>query len=62
MILETDSRLQECPFCKGEAMLAHVKFPDDTFWYNPQCYECKAGWNENYETKEEAITAWNKRK
>lgn len=61
MILENDDRLKECPFCKNETVLAHVEFPDKTIWYNPQCSVCKAGWNENFETKEEAINEWNKR-
>jgi ribosomal protein L37AE/L43A len=61
MILENDDRLKECPFCKGKAWLAHVEFNDGDIWYNPQCSKCNAGWNENYETKEEAIEAWNKR-
>jgi Lar family restriction alleviation protein len=61
MILEPNEQLKPCPFCNGEAVLAHVEFKDGDIYYNPQCYECNAGWNENYETKEEAIEAWNKR-
>jgi Lar family restriction alleviation protein len=61
MLLEHDNRLLPCPFCGGEAILAHVEFLDNTTWYNPQCFNCYGGWNENYETKEEAINAWNRR-
>lgn len=50
------------PFLQRKTWLGHVEFLDNTLWYNPQCSQCKAGWNENYETKEEAIDIWNNRK
>lgn len=56
-----DDKLKPCPFCQGKAWLQHIEYPEDT-WYNPQCSECKAGWMESYETKDEAINAWNERK
>lgn len=62
MIFENNDKLKSCPFCEGEAWLQRVEYPDGDVWYNPQCSECNAMWGENYETKEEAIEVWNKRK
>jgi len=59
---EYSDQLKSCPFCKGVAYLTHVEFNDGDIWYNPNCEECNCGWKESYETKEEAIEAWNKRK
>lgn len=56
-----DDRLDTCPFCNEKACLGYIIFEDNDVWYNPQCSECSCGWNQNYETKEEAIKAWNKR-
>lgn len=61
MTFENDDRLELCPFCNGEAWLLQVNYPDEDRWYNPQCSNCDAGMMKNYETKEEAIEAWNKR-
>lgn len=57
---EYDERLKLCPFCKGEVWLTYVEYPDGDIWYNPNCSLCLCGWKESYETKEEAIKAWNK--
>jgi len=57
---EYNDKLKMCPFCGGEAYLTHVEFNDRDVWYNPQCSVCPGGWNESYETKEEAIEAWNR--
>jgi Lar family restriction alleviation protein len=62
MILDSDERLKPCPFCNSEAWLGHIEFNDYDTWYNPQCSECGVMWKENFETKEEAIKVWNKRK
>jgi len=59
---EYNDELKCCPFCKGVSWLAHVEFKDGSTWFNIQCSKCNAGWMENYETKEEAVKAWNKRK
>ena len=61
MICEYDIRLKSCPFCHKPAWLVHIDFSDDTTWYRPECSECKCGWKENYEIKEEAIKEWNNR-
>ena len=58
---EYNEELKSCPFCNGVAYLTHVEFNDGDVYYNPNCSECNCGWKENYETKDEAITAWNKR-
>jgi len=62
MILEYNEKLKSCPFCGGVSVLGRIEFPYNEVWYNPQCSECKVGWQENYETKEEAVEQWNKRK
>ena len=56
---EYNDKLKCCPFCKGEAYLTHVKFNDGDVWFNPNYSECNGGWNENFETKEEASQAYN---
>jgi hypothetical protein len=61
MTFENNDNLKECPFCKGEAWLLQVDYPDGDRWYNPQCSNCTAGLLANYETIEEAVEAWNKR-
>lgn len=62
MVLEPDKRLKNCPFCGGLSVLRHVYFKDGSTWYNPQC-ETNACcmWQENFETKEEAVINWNGR-
>lgn len=63
MVFEENEKLKECPFCQGTSCLQYIVYhiPVRDIWYNPQCSECRAGWNENYETKDEAIAAWNER-
>ncbi len=58
----TYSEMKPCPFCGGEAWLAHIAFNDKDVWYHPECSNCSCGWQENYETTEEAIARWNTRK
>lgn len=60
-LYEYDDRLKPCPFCNKKAWLASIEFRDGDIWFSPQCSECKAMWKENYETKEDAISEWNKR-
>lgn len=62
MTYEYDDRLKNCPFCNSKAWLGLIVYAIDDVWYTPSCSECKCGWFENYETKEEAIEMWNKRK
>ena len=61
-VYEHDDRLKDCPFCGEKGWLQNIEFDDDTVWYNPSCSNCNVMWSENYETKEEAIDKWNKRK
>ena len=61
MTFEHHEELKTCPFCFSESYLGLVVYPDEDTYYNPQCSVCPAGWNENYETEEEAIEAWNNR-
>jgi Lar family restriction alleviation protein len=57
----TEKELESCPFCGSEAILINVKFDDGDIYYRPECSKCKCGWQENYETEDEAIDAWNVR-
>ena len=62
MTSATDNRTTEllpCPFCGGEARLI-CSAPD---WYFPACMnrECACDWTDSYQTKAEAIAAWNSR-
>ena len=50
------SELKPCPFCGGEAMVFGYH---DVFW-EAECLRCH-GAAGNYETKAEAIDAWNTR-
>ena len=61
IVFESNKNLKNCPFCNSKAWLGLIEYPDNEIWYNPSCSECKCGWMENYETKYEAIMAWNKR-
>jgi formate dehydrogenase maturation protein FdhE len=60
IVHEFDEKLKLCPFCGEMAWIEHVEFNDCDVWYNPQCSVCLCGWQENYETKIEAIEEWNK--
>ena len=55
--------LKKCPFCGAEAELEGVYMFGATVWFvnctNPDC-EVRPGTN-HYDTKEEAVRAWNKR-
>lgn len=58
--LESIERLLPCPFCGGAAAVGEV-IPG---WYkvcckNDNCVGCNTG--KNYQLKEEAIEAWNRR-
>ena len=46
--------LKKCPFCGGEAEIAGYKI----FWVI--CKECTAE-TKSFDTREEAIEAWNRR-
>ncbi len=47
-------RLKRCPFCGGEAEIVGYTI----FWVT--CKECTAE-TKDFDTKEEAIEAWNRR-
>ena len=55
------AELKPCPFCGGEAVIIAIDFADGDTWYRPECSECKCGWQENLETVDGAIIAWNAR-
>jgi formate dehydrogenase maturation protein FdhE len=57
---EYDERLKSCPFCGEIACITLEEFNDGDIWFRPECSVCECGWQENYETKDEAIEAWNK--
>jgi Lar family restriction alleviation protein len=58
---EYNDKLKPCPFCGADAWLTHVEFNDGDMWYNPNCSECNSMYGSNFEMKDEAIEAWNKR-
>ncbi|MBQ8603888.1 MAG: Lar family restriction alleviation protein [Oscillospiraceae bacterium] len=49
------SELRPCPFCGGEG-----KYQKYDIWHTVECKECRAV-AAVYKTREEAITAWNRR-
>lgn len=57
------ANLKPCPFCGGEAELESRFFPysyPTQDWYYVYCKSCNVQVDE-YESKEKAIEAWNKR-
>jgi Lar family restriction alleviation protein len=63
MNAETKAALLPCPFCGGEAALLDAgPWPDGHYTWSPMCISgpC-AVWNTYYDTKAEAIAAWNRR-
>ena len=62
MTLASEARdLLPCPFCGGEAAayVEHSKFPPG-YYYGVECDKCDARTGE-FDHKEEAIAAWNRR-
>ena len=52
--------LKPCPFCGGEAKV-FGNYDDSEYHANCTNNECGCCWVNYYETKEEAIEAWNRR-
>jgi len=48
------TKLKPCPFCSGEAYY-------DRDWRDVQCRVCNARVSNNFQSKREAIEAWNTR-
>lgn len=54
--------MKPCPICGNMGYIQHVNFDDGTTFYNSSCLtDGCIMWNRNYEFKEEAVEAWNKR-
>ena len=58
------SVLKPCPFCGSKAELRLIENKSDGFNYNPRCTNksCCGRSIKQWESKEYAIYAWNKRK
>lgn len=56
LALEAEEELLPCPFCGGTPEPRH----GTSGFYRVQCDACGSS-TENYDTKEEAIAAWNRR-
>lgn len=52
--------LDRCPFCGGRARVEPVGAWYETLKYKVRCLECLAS-SANYDSREEAIAAWNRR-
>ena len=65
------AELKPCPFCGWKARLKHGSYnllgaygttDEDRQWYGVFCYECGVSQpKRQYDTKEKAIEAWNRR-
>ena len=55
------SELKPCPFCVGEACLQRHEFVGYTDTFGVVCLDCCCETRQFFETKEEAIKAWNRR-
>ena len=53
-----NEKLKQCPFCGSEAISEHYGYPLQ-YWI-VICREC-GGRMSSHSTRQEAITAWNKR-
>lgn len=58
--------LKSCPFCGGNMIIPHLKmWPEGGENYKPNweihCLECGAGFNDIFETEEDAVNRWNTR-
>lgn len=62
--------LKSCPFCGGNLIIPNLKtwpeiWPDGEnykpFW-EIHCLECGAGFNDIFETEEDAVNRWNTRR
>lgn len=51
------SELRSCPFCGGEAELEHLEIDG----YLAHCSKCDGMIEKWFDTKDEAIAAWNRR-
>lgn len=56
-------RIDPCPLCGGEGCLAeHIYYPKLLFrlrFFGVVCLDCYCGTSQDYETKDQAIEAWN---
>lgn len=53
------AELKSCPFCGEKAV---VEMDEGWYWeWNVYCSECGIHFPNHFETKEEAIEAWNRR-
>lgn len=53
--------LKPCPFCGGEGVVQRHEYEGYTDTFGVVCFDCCAETRQFYNTKEEAIEAWNRR-
>ena len=55
------SELKPCPFCGGEGCLQRHDFVGYTDTFGVVCLDCGCETRQFYDTKKDAIEAWNRR-
>ena len=53
--------LKRCPFCGGEGCIQRHEFIGYTDTFGVVCLDCCCETRQFFETKEDAIEAWNRR-
>ena len=56
-----DLKLKSCPFCGGEPCIQRHEFIGYADTFGVVCLDCCCETRQFFETKEEAIEAWNRR-
>lgn len=55
-------KLEPCPFCgNDEVVIKEHKFHGLTNTYGVECFDCRVQTYQFFDTKDEAVYAWNRR-